>query len=221
MAYIYTDAQGNILTDKDSIILASTTNIITDIPKTVINYKPYIYINGKFVQVKQFMYTNDEIKKHRIFIYKYKNQVPYSIDIDGSVYNDTGYIEGYRLSSNGDLKEQNNTICTGFIPAKPNDIIRASNTIWGTTVSYGYAYIAFYDKNFNYLAHINRYQNTGAAISNCSSNIEKTLSTITTDSSGVITFNPHFNTPVDYAYVRISAEDLGKEMIVTINEEII
>ena len=33
------------------------------------------------------------------------NRVPFSVDTDGSVFNGTGYITGYRLSSNGSLKE--------------------------------------------------------------------------------------------------------------------
>lgn len=57
MAYIYTDAQGNILTDKSGNILANTTNII--LSNNISNHKPYIYINGQYRRVKIFIVDSE------------------------------------------------------------------------------------------------------------------------------------------------------------------
>ena len=50
MAYIYTDANGNILTDANGAILASTSNI--DLDLNIHRHKPYVYTNGQFKQMK-------------------------------------------------------------------------------------------------------------------------------------------------------------------------
>lgn len=52
----------------------------------------------------------------------YTNQIPLSIDADGSVFNKTGYIDGYRLSSNYNtnpphyVSAQSGHFTTGFFP---------------------------------------------------------------------------------------------------------
>lgn len=151
------------------------------------------------------------------------NWVPISKDTDGSVFNNVGYIEGYRLSSNGSLKEQKGSAATGFIPYKMGDIVRMSGAQWSTTVSAGYVYILFYDSNFNYLSHINRYMNgsaTDRGISNAASTVNKNTSSILTNSGGVTTFNVNFTKTLDIAYIRISATANGEDMIITVNETI-
>lgn len=45
-------------------------------------------------------------------------------DTDGSIYNETGYITGYRLNSSGNLSSATGGLTTGFIPVKKGDIIR-------------------------------------------------------------------------------------------------
>lgn len=54
----------------------------------------------------------------------YTNQIPISVDTDGSVYNGVGYISGKRLESEGNLVDHGDCIVTGFIPVKKGDIIR-------------------------------------------------------------------------------------------------
>ena len=150
------------------------------------------------------------------------NWVPVSRDTDGSFYNGVGYIEGYRLSSTGILKEQANTIATGFIPAKFGDTIRMKGAMWGTTVSGGYSYIAFYDNNFSLLTTVNRHQTDNeSGVSNILNDyISKTNSSILTDDNGVTTFNIVFKATVPFSYIRISATGMGENMIVTVNEKI-
>ncbi len=150
------------------------------------------------------------------------NWVPVSRDTDGSFYNGVGYTEGYRLSSSGELKAQANTVATGFIPAKFGDTIRMKGAVWGTTVSGGYSYIAFYDNNFSLLATVNLYQTANeSGVSNVSSDyISKTNSSILTDDNGVTTFNIVFKATIPVNYIRISATGTGENMIVTVNEKI-
>lgn len=151
------------------------------------------------------------------------NQVPISIDTDKSIYNGKGYIDGYRLSSSGSTKAQTGSVSTGFIPYKQGDIARMSGVEWATTVSGGYVYIVFYDKNFSYVSHINRYEKGSSGdngISNAAATVNKASSSILTDSNGVTTFNITFTKTLNIAYIRISATGSGSDMIVTVNEEI-
>lgn len=156
--------------------------------------------------------------------YKLINMVPLSIESDGETIfnNGTGYKNGYRLSSSGAEKTQSGSVVTGFIPAKRGDIIRMSGVTWGTTVSNGYCYIAFYDANFSLLATVNRFQmSNDNGVSNVTASVvDKDASMIATDSNGVTTFNVVFKTAPNIAYIRISASGVGQDMIVTINQEI-
>lgn len=45
-------------------------------------------------------------------------------DADDSIYNESGYITGYRLNSSGNLSSATGGLTTGFIPVKKGDIIR-------------------------------------------------------------------------------------------------
>ena len=92
---------------------------------------------------------------------------------------------------------------------------------WGTTVSDGYCYIAFYDSNFSLIATVNKYRESSDQISNVSTKVDKTASSIIVGTDGITTFNIAFNTTVNIAYIRISATGNGVDFIVTVNEEII
>lgn len=54
------------------------------------------------------------------------NQVPVSKDTDGTVYNGTGYIDGYRINSSGVNAEASNTLATGYIHVTGGDTVRMS-----------------------------------------------------------------------------------------------
>lgn len=156
----------------------------------------------------------------------YINQVPLSIDTDGSVYQGVGYLEGYRLSSSGSLKEQDGSVATGFIPCTPSDVIRLAGVSWKPTVTGGYSYIVFYDSDFLTLDTLNCHYT--ATESNNVSNLNggsvlvqnKEAHNITTDENGITTFDLSYVSGADFAYIRISAFGSGEDMIVTINEEI-
>lgn len=62
----------------------------------------------------------------------YTNQVPISIDTDGSIFNDIGWIGGYRVRSTGGLAEAEYTATTGYIPVSAGDIIRFKISQYGS-----------------------------------------------------------------------------------------
>lgn len=167
---------------------------------------------------------------HNLLIPKYTNRTFRSIaGADKTIYNGTGYKNGYRLSSSGVEKEQTNATTFGFIPATENDIIRLAGVSWVPTVSNGYCYITFYDENFTLLSTLNCYQNQASPyvsnIANQSSstgvlNTSKSAHTITIDENGVILFNLSYIEGRTFSYIRISAQGDGKDAIITINEEI-
>lgn len=82
----------------------------------------------------------------------YKNWVPCSIDTDGSIYNGTGYLEGYRLSSSGVIKSREGSVVTGYIPAKAGDVVRIAGVAWYQTHSMNY--ICAYTSSFTYIGAV-------------------------------------------------------------------
>lgn len=148
----------------------------------------------------------------------FTNKVPTSIDVDGSIFNGVGYVGGTRLSSSGSTKADNYITTTGYIPAKPEDIIRIAGAEFNT----GGCYVCTYDSSFNFLTAINGQGNyDGGTLDNTGTYPKITL--------------PNKST---IAYVRVSAtwssviegfngatDERQKQgpceyMIVTVNEEI-
>lgn len=154
------------------------------------------------------------------------NLVPTSIDTDGSIYNGTGYLEGYRLSSTGVLKVQTNTVTSGFIKATKNDVVRMAGTLWNKSA--GYNYFSMYDENYNLMISINldnpnttHAQEYGWSYANGPSNIIDNSKTFVYVENGITRFHIEMlNDSSDYAYIRISAYGSGTDMFITVNEEI-
>lgn len=146
----------------------------------------------------------------------YTNQVPISIDTDGSVYNGTGYKNGYRLSSSGAEKAAD-VYCsvTGYIPATGGDVIRIGGVSWYVDNNAA-NYLCAYDSSFNYIGAI--YGQHGGYYGtkiHSAYDISHSLSTITLANN------------VSIAYIRVNCRDNsnsagvdGADMIVTVNEEI-
>lgn len=156
---------------------------------------------------------------------KYTNKVPTSIDTDGSIYNGVGYKDNTRLSSSGSVSgtAQNGSVTTGFIPYKGTDVIRMKGAEWlnATTNYQGHYYINYYDSNKNFLIGLSSNAYSGIAA-------YKTAIEIVYDSAtGVTSFDLLESSSSSlsiYAqtasYIRINAYGKGKDLIVTINEEI-
>lgn len=83
---------------------------------------------------------------HTVVPPSYTNRVLTSIDTDGSIYNGTGYKEGYRLNSSGVPTSLANAVHSGFIPYN-GEVVR----VWGTTNANNAAsgnYIGMYGSDF-------------------------------------------------------------------------
>lgn len=156
----------------------------------------------------------------------FTNQVPISIDTDGSIFNKTGYIENRRLSSSGSLSgsAQNGSVTTGFIPWYGDTTILRIKGVewWNATTKYGgHYYVMFYNANKKSAGSNDHIMSGHTGISH--------ILTVTRDSDGVETlvFNKDYgtdNTLLQWvrnaSFVRITAYGKGADMIVTINQEI-
>lgn len=158
-----------------------------------------------------------------------KNWVPVSTDTDGSIYNGVGYKENVRLGSNGSVSSsaQNGSVTTGFIPFPNGDktVIRLKGVEWlnANANHGGHFYIHFYNASKKVIAsNLSLYSGDTATYSH--------IVTVTRDSNGVETivwsqtygdsnaFLNHIRT--DAAFFRLNAYGKGKDMIVTVDEEI-
>lgn len=199
-------------------------------------YRPNIKIGKENKVLSELSFLRNEsifLPDIYALFYGVPNLVPFSVDTDGTtIYNNVGYIEGYRLSSSGDLSTQANTVTTGYIPCKSTDIIQMSGLSFLPTT--GYNYLSFYDNNFTLLGSINiakhnsfesGYQNVVRGIV---SHIEGgSQNTIPTVENGVTIFDHYsFNSDADQvAYFRVNGQwnwegGSGAEMIVTKNYNI-
>lgn len=153
----------------------------------------------------------------------YVNWARKAIDTDGSIYNGVGYKDGYRVRSGGAEQESNETACTGFIPVSAGDVVRFSGFPWFTGTASQNALNAS-DANFTNLGQFTMGQNSKYGIFE-STYSAYTASSIVEEKTGVWKWIvPPAASGI--VYIRITACDYtnhtatGKDMIVTINEEI-
>ena len=186
------------------------------------NFGDYIYLSIPEGEVKQITDGSGQAIWKRGYI----NQVPISTDTDGSIFNGTGYKDNARLSSSGGVSgsAQNGSVVTGFIPFIGGDscVIRLKGVRWLNTTQdgLGHYYLNLYDKNKKFLAYLSasEYPHVTHVV------------TVTRDANGVesVVWNRNYGTSNsllqivrnEAAFVRINAYGKGKDMIVTINEEI-
>lgn len=157
--------------------------------------------------------------------YTYTNQMPISIDTDGSVFNGTGYMGGKRLSSSGATKDQANAGVTGFVPVKANDNVRFKDDniylIWNEgDESLGSNAIAYYDEDF---AMLGVHTQQPAYYGICTA--ENSTVTGSTKDDGIVQFVVPDDSSI--AYMRISMSTNQSDgsgfanLILTVNEEIV
>jgi hypothetical protein len=144
------------------------------------------------------------------------NQIPISTDIDGNIYNGTGYKKGvYLSSSNGNETSRSASYTTGFIPCEGNakSTIRLKNVGFSTTSSTtGYERVAIYDSNKQFLTMFNS-ASTAVAYN-------PVVDSDGTWSSFKIRANTNNVDTSGDLFIRISASYLGDDSIITVNEEI-
>lgn len=134
------------------------------------------------------------------------NQIPLSKDASGNAFNGgQGWKTGYRLGGDGTEKELSGVEVTGFIPIAYGDTVYMKNiTDDGTHVMgvYNSAYAKIGTRNFTNIF--------GGAVSGqiLSMVVDNKWATETTTSSGV-------------AYLRVSANEITSDSIITVNEPIV
>lgn len=149
----------------------------------------------------------------------YTNQVPISINADGSIYNGCGYKDGYRVRSGGAESESTYATCAGFIPFKNGDTLRIYPAFMERNVDNT---INFADATFTNLGQIT---DSGGGYGICQGK-QSIYDSVVIDGVSTLTYSDDFDANI--AYVRItnniykdtSGISSGSEMIVTVNEEI-
>lgn len=148
----------------------------------------------------------------------YTNQIPISVDTDGSVFNAVGYKNNYRINSSGVPVEINagelegNWFCTGFVAVKPGDTIRFYNAY--AEGESGAVNIVFYNSDKTKVNITNPYQ---MANHSSSFSIFKNYN-YNIDEKRLYSFSVKDNS--DWAYIRFTLCGDPEEAIITINEEV-
>lgn len=161
----------------------------------------------------------------------YVNQIPISIDTDGSVFNGKGWKENIRLGSDGNTKDaadtddktSNDMGTTGFIPVKAGDVVYMKGVNASLTATGGkneYTYLAVFDASFG-----NKKSNKFNTIGSNLSIHEYLYDNFTTDpATGYVTsfriVDRHGDMGANGGYLRISAEGLNGNAIITVNQPI-
>ena len=146
----------------------------------------------------------------------YTNQIPISTDVDGSIYNTTGYKTASRIKSNGTAVDNTGgtygTFVTGFIPIQQGDIIRLYNC-WqdpdGTLAEYG----------MDYGGLNNGFFGSDKTTLNASEfwGYNHNFGDFVYDTNGNIV---QMTVKVSVPYVRLTLSGTASEAIVTINETV-
>ena len=154
----------------------------------------------------------------------YTNQIPLSINADGSQYVGTngedGYNSGYRLSSSGTETAASGIGVTGFIPIKAGDIVYLKNVKASLTTTGGkaeYCYLALYDSAFTNKGSRKFYN---AATSTNAYVYDNFTSGADGYVSSFCIVDKYNNVVNGGGYMRISAEALDDTAIITVNEPI-
>lgn len=147
----------------------------------------------------------------------YTNLVPTATTgATGNIYNGTGYLNGYRLNSSGNVVEEYPACVTGFMPYTQGATIR----IVGATglPDRGGMYVATYKENYERIAvsEIKGYVSDGGALVPRENNAYEFV--INTDK---LTNQYRIANFKDAKHIRVSCNPCdGNDLIVTINEEV-
>lgn len=150
-----------------------------------------------------------------VHVVSYTNLVPTSIDTDGTIYNGTGYKEGYRFKQDASIAEQAGAVHSGYI-AYDGEVIR----VYGSTrseVGYSGNYLVMYDVNLNKITQYGFYNlaEYGAVWTSCNG---KYMLTIDLASFRNPTAEENIRAA---AYIRCGfGVCTGENFVVTLNEPI-
>lgn len=157
---------------------------------------------------------------------KYTNQIPLSINADGTQYvgdnGEDGYRVGYRINSSDQEVAVSGVSCTGFMPVKKGDIVYLKNTLLHYTSDSGkdtYSYLALYDANFTRKTGL-KFAAMGADPDGKAYIVDQF---VVDDAGYVLSFriNDKYNNLVgSNGYMRIIGPGIGADSIITVNEPI-
>lgn len=142
-------------------------------------------------------------------IYEIINQIPISIDTDGSVFNSKGWIAGKRINSSGVIKDSDVYNLTGYIKVANSDKLYMSADIWNHTFEEDtYNCVAGYTSNFEFMGVF--YYNSADTVG------------FSKDSSGNIIYDlSQQSTLSNVAYVRVVGDGISDNSIITKNQPIV
>jgi hypothetical protein len=144
-----------------------------------------------------------------------KNWAQYSVESDGkTIYNGgLGHKMGYRIRSGGAEAENENTVCTGYIPLKQGDTLRISPAFSGENVTNA---INFADGSFGNLGQITD-SGTGYGICNGKERIYKTE---IIDGISVLTLTDDHDASIKYVRITHYLQN-GADLLITVNQKIV
>lgn len=143
----------------------------------------------------------------------YTNQLPISIDADGTIYNGQGWRANYRLNSSAAAVAYTGAYTTGFIPCTAGDVIRLKDAIIDPA-NPSNSYLFFYTASFAKLAG-------GGVGAMAEGGANYTSWKVSLDDNGYVT---QFTVPANsnIAYMRFSTmHEITSASVVTVNEEIV
>lgn len=199
--------------DEDGNLIEFDTAGHTDMNTWIDADVSYFRISAEEITDQSIITINQPIPETESII----NQVPLSINTDGTQYvganGEDGYKIGYRLNSSGEEASAAAFGVTGFIPVKTKDVIYFKNVNFTPGVEDGGGnYIAVYDTAF---AKIESVKSTHVTADHYLYRPVETYS-----DSGLIKSITLADGSRDYAYLRVSATGLNADSIITVNQPI-
>lgn len=174
-----------------------------------------------FSQIKEIKLNNVEMLQ--LSMANHKNWILDSRDSDGSIFNGKGYLEGYRLNSNGGITTTSapGAVLSGFIPYTPSQgPIRVGGGDFISRHEY-HGYMFFYDSSFNPLANIHAYANVVQSASeiNLDDSVIEALKYPVLHTYFLLSFSENVVDRVAYFRICITS-GIGEDFVATINQDI-
>ena len=150
--------------------------------------------------------------------YPFTNQIPLSINADGTEYvgdnGEDGYTRGRRINSDAEEVAASGYGMTGYIPVKDGDVVYLKNVPYNTNDSENADYFVMYGDDFTMqlCGHPQDLANAGYLYKDV---------TIDEETGQLLSIRMYEKYEGSIGYIRISAKGLDNSAIVTINEEIV
>ncbi len=213
--YLHGDTRKRIYTDFDSNL-----DFIKIIQEPITRWfrmkdaQPY-FSDGTY---DHLLITKERLADHFVtdYIKSFTDVLPTAIDTDGSIYNGIGYKRNAATPANGGAPVDNAYyITTGFIPCRKGQKIYTNAISMRTGWDDGR--IIIYDKDFNYITHVNR----GLLIKNASyyAKYAETENGCTFTVENVGEFGLTMAEPA-YIRLNIHKDDWGENPMIAVDEDV-